>query len=87
MAEERETRAQGHAEAWQETSGREDDYWFRFTVEAPRFMVMSREVGNHLRGAQREMLMAVRSLVDTAIERLDGDGRGRGRRTTRIQVE
>lgn len=50
-------------------------------------MVMSREVGNHLRGAQREMLMAVRSLVDTAIERLDGDGRGRGRRTTRIQVE
>lgn len=34
---------------------------------------------NHMRAARREMLLAFRSLIDEAIERIDPDGKPRGK--------
>jgi hypothetical protein len=83
VAEVREPRAEAGGEARR----REDDYWSLFTLLAPRLLLPPREFGDHLRGAQRELLLAARCLIDTAIERLDEPERRRVRRPTRIAVE
>jgi hypothetical protein len=46
------------------------------------------EFFEHMRHAQREQLLAVRSLIDAALERNErADQRGRGRTRTEITVE
>ena len=47
---------------------------------------MPEEAVKHLQAAQREQLLAMRSIIDAAIERLEGDQPSRVRRTE-IRVE
>ena len=46
------------------------------------------EFGTHMRAAQREQLLAMRCLIDRAIERTEeADTRGRSRRRVEIEVD
>ena len=46
------------------------------------------ETRQHLLNAKREVLLALRSLVDTAIERTDAQAEGRAdRRRSRIEID
>jgi hypothetical protein len=43
----------------------------RVTLPVPRLMSLPKETRDHLRAARREQLLALRSLVDVAIRRLE----------------
>ena len=67
-----------------------DDSWFRVTIEAPRYPFITRQARQHLTNARREVLLGLRSLIDSAIKRTEGAGEdhdGRSRRAGRIEVE
>lgn len=49
--------------------------------------LLPNEARLHIRAAQREMLLAVRSVIDVAIERLETADRRRERRATRVEVQ
>ena len=65
----------------QETRDRE----VAFTFRIPR--LIPKETRVHLRAAQREMLLAVRSVLDSAIDRLEDRGQENQTRTTKIEIE
>ncbi len=69
------------AEGRQETRERE----MAFTFRIPR--LIPKETRVHLRAAQREMLLAVRSVLDCAIDRLEDSGQENQTRTTKIEIE
>ncbi|MER3404307.1 MAG: hypothetical protein C4289_03325 [Chloroflexota bacterium] len=63
---------------------------FRIEIEAPRVRLINMsEFRQHLRNAQKEMLLAFRSLIDEAIERMERseEEETRTRRTSEIRVE
>lgn len=45
------------------------------------------ETRRHVRSAQREMLLAVRTLIDQLVEEIDAAEQRRERRTTKVHVE
>ena len=45
------------------------------------------ETRQHVRAAQRELLMALRSVIDVALERLETTERRRERKATRVEVK
>ena len=63
----------------------EKEYVFRFRVPKCR-LLMHPETRNHLRAARREVLLAVRSIVDAAIEGLEPK-QSEGKGPTKIEVE
>jgi len=69
------------AEGRQETREREIEFRFRI----PR--LIPKETREHLRAAQREILLAVRSVLDCAIDRLEDRGQENQTRTTKIEIE
>ncbi len=84
--EEQGERVRGEAEAHR----REREPLFRIEIEAPRIrLVDMSEFRQHLRNAQKEMLLAFRSLIDEAIERMERseEEETRTRRTSEIRVE
>ncbi len=58
---------------------------FRFNTQ--RLRLLPEATQGHLRNANREFLLALRSIIDRAVERADGAETGRGRRRQRVQVE
>ncbi len=64
------------------------DPWVRVTLEAPRPLPLPSDTRQHLLNAKREVLLALRSLVDSAIERADAQAEGRDdRRRSRIEID
>ncbi len=64
------------------------DPWLRVTLEAPRPLPLPSDTRQHLLNAKREVLLALRSLVDTAIERTEAQAEGRdSRRRSRIEID
>jgi hypothetical protein len=60
----------------------------RVTLPMPRLMSLPKETRDHLRAARREQLLALRSLVDVAIRRLEErPGVKPRRRSEKIEVE
>lgn len=56
------------------------------TIRLPRIRLFPRATEGHLRAAQREVLLAVRSVVDEAIKMTEEPRRDRVRRT-RIEIQ
>jgi len=56
------------------------------TLPLPRLLFLPKETRDHLRVARREQLLALRSLLDLAIERLDKPEKPK-RRAERVEVE
>jgi hypothetical protein len=52
----------------------------RVTLPLPRLMFLPKETRDHLRAARREQLLALRSLVDVAIRRLEQEPERKPRR-------
>ena len=66
----------------------ERDPWLRVTLEAPRPLPLPSDTRQHLLNAKREVLLALRSLVDSAIKRTEAQAEGRdGRRRSRIEID
>ncbi len=64
------------------------DPWVRVTLQAPRPLPLPGDTRQHLLNAKREVLLALRSLVDAAIERTEERAEGRdGRRRSRIEID
>lgn len=58
----------------------------RITLPLPGVCLLPKEVRQHLRASRRECLLAFRSLLDTAINRLEEAEKPR-RKTERVEVE
>ncbi|HNT24990.1 MAG TPA: hypothetical protein PKM21_11530 [Anaerolineales bacterium] len=58
----------------------------RLTLPLPRLMFLPKEAREHLRTARREQLLALRSLLDTAIEQLEKEEKPR-HKAERVEVE
>ena len=58
----------------------------RLTLPLPRLLFLPKETRDHLRAARREQLLALRSLLDQAIERLEKDEKPK-RKAERVEVE
>jgi hypothetical protein len=58
-----------------------------FRLKRPGKQVLNPEIRGHVLEARKEMLMALRSLIDAALERLDEKEKGGRRRRTQIRVE
>jgi hypothetical protein len=58
-----------------------------FRLKKPGTRVLPPEVRGHVLEARKEVLMALRSLIDAALERMDEKAKGSGRRRTQIKVE
>ena len=84
-----ETGRDSSASVTAETRGRESEVIIRM----PNLFAWLRdqvpdEFVTHMRAAQREQLLAMRSLIDRAIERNEqADSRGKSRRRVEIEVE
>ena len=60
----------------------------RVTLPVPRLVSLPKETRDHLRAARREQLLALRSLVDVAIRRLEeGPAAKPRRRMEKVEVE
>jgi hypothetical protein len=81
-------RQQTRASATAETQGEQSE----FTIRVPNLGKMLQEIlpddfRTHMRAAQREQLLAVRSLIDAAIERMDRPDESKGRRgRSRVEI-
>jgi hypothetical protein len=56
------------------------------TLPLPRLLFLPKETRGHLQAARREHLLALRSLLDQAIERLEKEEKPR-RKAERVEVE
>ena len=56
-------------------------------LRLPRFEAVSKPTREHILAAHKEMLMALRSVVDVAIEHVDEAGKKKGKTRTKIDVE
>jgi hypothetical protein len=59
----------------------------RLTIPLPRFMFLPKETRDHLRAARRERLLALRSLFDVAIQRLEDSEEKLPRKAEKIKVD
>lgn len=57
----------------------------RLTLPLPRLSFLPKETRDHLRAARREQLLALRSLLDTGIERLEKEEKPK-RKAERVEV-
>lgn len=57
----------------------------RLTLPLPRLLFLPKETRDHLRAARREQLLALRSLLDTGIERLEKEEKPK-RKAERVEV-
>ena len=55
--------------------------------KAPRLSVMPEATRGHFRTAHKEMLLALRSLLDKAIEGAEGAEKTKAKKRTKIEVE
>ena len=55
--------------------------------KAPRLSVMPEATRGHFRTAHKEMLLALRSLLDKAIERTEEAEKTKAKKRTKIEVE
>ena len=55
--------------------------------KAPMFSIMPEETRSHLRTARKEMLLALLSLLDKAIERVEEVEKTRAKKRTKIEVQ
>jgi len=62
-----------------------EEYVLRFRPSKLRFLPETTR--QHTRAAQKELLLAVRSLIDGAIERLEEAEKRKGKPRTKIEVE
>jgi hypothetical protein len=60
---------------------------FSLRIRRPVFSAFCPEARGHVLEARKETLLALRSLVDAALERLEEKEGTRGRRRRRIKVE
>jgi hypothetical protein len=60
---------------------------FSLRIRKPAFQAFSPEARSHLLEARRETLLAMRSMVDAALGRLEEKEGARGRRRRRIEVD
>lgn len=58
----------------------------RLTLPLPRLLFLPKETRDHLRAARREHLLALRSILDQAIERLEKPEKPK-RKAERVEVE
>jgi hypothetical protein len=58
----------------------------RLTLPLPRLLFLPKETRDHLRAARREHLLALGSLLDHAVERLEKEEKPR-RQAERVEVE
>lgn len=58
----------------------------RVTLPVPRLFRLPKEARRHLRAARRERLLALRELVDAAIERME-QSEGPPRKARRVEIE
>lgn len=62
------------------------DDGFVVRVRAPRFLMVPAESRQHVRAAQKEMLLALRGLIDSAIECVEEKEKPRTRERRRVEV-
>ena len=55
--------------------------------KAPSLSLMPEETKSHFRTARKEMLLALRSLLDKAIERAEEAEKTRAKKRTKIEVQ
>jgi len=55
--------------------------------KAPKFSLMPKAARGHFRTARKEMLLALRSLLDKAIEQTEEPEKTRAKRKTKIEVQ
>ena len=67
--------------------GRQEDKEREFVLRFRMPKLVPEETRVHLRAAQKELLLAFRSVIDNAIERMDERQQDKGTRTTRIEVK
>lgn len=82
MSEEKEPTTELKIE--EQPAGRFD--LLHLTLPLPRLLCLPKETRDHLRAARREQLLAMRSLLDQAIERLEKPEKPK-RRAKRVEVE
>ncbi len=62
-----------------------EEFVIRF--RPPKLPMMSEPTKEHLRAARKEMLLAVRSMIDQAIQRIDETERAGAKGPTKIEVK
>ena len=62
-----------------------DEIVLRF--KSPSLPIMSEETRSHFRTAQKEVLLALRSLIDKAIERAEEAEKPKTKKRTKIEVQ
>ena len=55
--------------------------------KSPKFRMLPDTTRGHLLVAQKEILLALRSMLDSAIERTEESGKTKGRKRTKIEVQ
>ena len=55
--------------------------------KSPEFRMLPDSTKQHLRAARKEMLLALRSMLDKAIERTEETRETKGRKRTKIEVQ
>lgn len=55
--------------------------------KTPMFSIMPEETRSHFRTARKEMLLALRSLLDKAIERVEETEKTKAKKRTKIEVQ
>lgn len=55
--------------------------------KSPKFRVLPDSSRQHLLAARKEILLALRGMLDTAIERTEKSETAKGRRRTKIKVQ
>ncbi len=68
-----------------ETEEEENEWVVNLRLPRPS-RLLPRETARHLRAAQREMLLAFRSLIDVAVKRLETPEEDQPRRAARIEI-
>jgi hypothetical protein len=67
---------------------READGEVVMRIKPAKFMAMPELAQSHLRAARKESLLALRSLIDAAIEQVDKSaGKKRGKKREKIEVQ
>ena len=65
---------------WEHRPGEE----FVLRIKPPQGKIVPEEIKSHIRAARKEMLLAMRSLIDSALTRLDEKKKGN---PSKIEVE
>jgi hypothetical protein len=63
------------------------DEEFVLRIRPPKGRIIPEETVAHMKAANREMLLALRSLIDAALEKQDKAENKKGKRRTKIEVE